>query len=383
MLVQIRDRDAMLSLPIVNLSAYLNATDWSNQGAWGSRPAVIYAKEHGGREWEILVPTRDTVADYAEGMAEAVAVLAAVESRSQLDVYYDLLGAGADVIRVRSMNGIAGKPLSLRRSAGLLNDAYTMVASAARAAENPQAVYRGSMSSDVAEYLDNVRPLPGYHEGYAITLHSPVPAGFGTQQDFGDDYTLPFPRRATVKLAAALEHSGSAISKAVVEDTLQPFREAVPNGVSANLCSSIAELAKKGGGVEIGLTWAQVRPSNAPAATFQFSEESVDVLKEAVMLLRHEPSIGERIIARVAGLEQGQDAFGARAQLSSVLDDLPAGIDVLLDQSSYGAVIRAFEQREIISVVGDIHWAGNAYELRNPHSLLVAPEELPELQIAP
>ena len=234
--------------------------------------------------------------------------------------------------------------------------------------------------------LTSVRPLPGYHEGYAITLHSPVPAGFGTQQDFGDDYTFCLFLAVLSPLSSLPPRwniPGMAISKAVVEDTLQPFREAVPNGVSANLCSSIAELAKKGGGVEIGLTWAQVRPSNAPVATYQFSEGSVDVLREAAMLLRYEPSIGERIIAQVAKLETGPDDFDGKVQLLSVQDDLPVGMVAMFDQSSHNAVIRAFNQHEPISVVGDIHWAGNVYELHNPHSLLVAPEELPELQIVP
>ena len=40
-----------------------------------------------GRDWEIVIPLRDTVADYAEFMAEAVAVLAEAEDRSQLDVF--------------------------------------------------------------------------------------------------------------------------------------------------------------------------------------------------------------------------------------------------------------------------------------------------------
>ena len=38
--------------------------------------------------------------------------------------------------------------------------------------------------------------MPNYYDGHTLTLHSPVPAGIG-QGDFGDEYILPFPRRAT------------------------------------------------------------------------------------------------------------------------------------------------------------------------------------------
>ena len=165
MLVQIRDRTALSSLSIVSLRSYLTSRDWNNEGPWGKRPAIIFAKEYGGRTWEILVPTRDTVADYAENMAESVAILAEVEGRSQLDVFHDLSALLEPTLsRVRSVNGMVHeKPLSLRRSASLLKDAYDMLAASARAVEKPRPAYRGKMSSDVADYLDNVRPVPSHY----------------------------------------------------------------------------------------------------------------------------------------------------------------------------------------------------------------------------
>ncbi len=105
MLVQIRDRKSLERLPIVNLRSYLLSRGWTSVGPWGDRPAIIFAKEDENKNREILVPTRDTVADYAERIAEAIAILAEVEERSQLDVFQDLSASGADVIRLRSSNG--------------------------------------------------------------------------------------------------------------------------------------------------------------------------------------------------------------------------------------------------------------------------------------
>ena len=97
MIVQIRDRDALESIPIVSLRAYLNSRGWKDVGIWGERPITIFAMEHAGRTWEILVPHLDTIGGYAENMAESVAVLAEVENRSQLDVFADLAGIDADI----------------------------------------------------------------------------------------------------------------------------------------------------------------------------------------------------------------------------------------------------------------------------------------------
>ena len=379
MIVQIRDRTALSSISIASLRAYLDSRGWDNEGRWGERPATIFAKEHDGRAWEIIVPHQDTVAGYAEGMAEAVAVLAAVEQRSQLDVFHDLSGAGADVIRVRSVNGAAKEPLSLRRSANFLNDAYDMLAAAARSAERTRATYRGPLSADVAEFLDRVRPLPGYYEGYELTLHSPVPVGLETQMDMGDEFRAPFPRRATLRLAEALEHSRAAIAEVVADDPLASFRQAVPHGVSANLCDAVAELARKGDGVEIDLSWAGVRPPSAhqtPAPAFRFSQHSADILTEAARLFRrNEPSLDESLIAQVVKLEREPEEFDGRATILYVMEGRPIRMRVKFEEETYEIVIRAFQQREPISVDGDIYRVGNAYELRNPRNLLLASEQ--------
>ena len=97
MKVQIRDREALASLKTSNLRSYLQSRGWADAGVWGER-ATVHVKEYAGRDWEILLPLRDTVADYAEVMAETVEILATVEGRSQLDVFDDLADptTGAD-----------------------------------------------------------------------------------------------------------------------------------------------------------------------------------------------------------------------------------------------------------------------------------------------
>ena len=153
--VAIRDRDAMSSLTTWGVRAYLKSRGWIRQDGRRDR-AAVYAKQHAGRIWEVLVPLRDTAVDYAESMARCLAVLATVEERSQLSVFGDLSAGSADVIRVRSMNGATRHALSLRLATDLYGNAYGLLVSAARAAERPQATYRGRVSADVREYLDQV-----------------------------------------------------------------------------------------------------------------------------------------------------------------------------------------------------------------------------------
>lgn len=375
MLAQIQDREELSSLSIVSFKTYLLSRGWKEEGPWGKRPATIFTKEQAGRTWEILLPVRDTIADYAESMADSITVLAEVEKRSQLDVFYDLKGACADTIRVSSMNGVKHRTPSLRQSADLLNGAYQMLASAARAAEKPQATYRGTTSSQVTEYLESVHPIPGYVQSYGVTLQSPVPARVGGQLHPGDDFRPPFSRLTTLKLSEALEHSSNAISESVTENSLEPFQKGISHGVSANLCDSLAELAKRGEGIDIVLVWSDVRPSNTPESHFSFSVNSADILMEAAIhFRRHQPSYDEQISAHVVKLDRGPNEFDGRAVLLATRDDRLIPIRVQFDRSVYDVIIQAFREQRTINVDGDIHPVSNGYELRNPRNLNILPQ---------
>ena len=379
MKVQIIDKQALSSISIEGLTSYLQTREWISGGQWGNRPAIIYTKEDVGRSWDILVPTNTDVADYAIGMAEALEILATIEDRSQLDIFYDLSTVGADVIRLRSINGIAQEPISLRQNADLLEGTYGMVAAAARAAENPRAVYRGSHSSNVTKYLENVRPLPEYAEGYSLTLYSQMPANTGNSRRNGRHE--PFARRATNKLAQALEHAKAAISESAdsVAIDLSPFKNAVDYGVSANLCASVANIVKKGKGVDIGIQWAAARPANVPNSNFRFTEDSADILNDAAKFFRDtepsdESSYGERLIAQVDRLDRGLYRFDGRAALSVWRGSHRARIriKVKFDKPDYERVIQAFQGNRKISLIGDMHRVGKTYELRNPRNLIIS-----------
>ena len=373
MIVQIRDSAALSSIPVASLRSYLGFHRWDDTGKWGERPIDVFAKEHGGRTWEILVPHQSSIGGYASNMADALNVLAATEDRSQLDVFQDLMNMGADVIQVRSLNGLTDKPLSLRGSAELYQGAYKMVASAARAADSPRAAYRGGPNSKVAEYLDSVRPMPGYAPGYSLVLHSPVFSEACSSESPCEDEPLPFARQATVMLTQALDHANKAVSEAVEKDSLEHFARAVEFGVSANLCDSVAELARKGDGIEIGLDWAAIGSSNIEAARFQFSENSVQVLANAGKFFRNVlPSCDETVTGHVVRLVREPNEFDGRADLVALRDGRKNKVTVRFPESDYNQVIQAFQGRMEVSLIGDMHKTSGGFELRNPRDLTVS-----------
>ncbi|MCY4556994.1 MAG: hypothetical protein OXF79_11565 [Chloroflexi bacterium] len=375
MIVEIRDTAALSSLTTLNLRAYLQSRDWNNVGRWGNR-ATVHSKASGGRTWEILIPLSDAISDYAEFMGEAIGTLATAEQRSELDVFNDVTGAGADVIRITSLNGMGKEPLSLRQSADMLRDANDLLSAAARAVTKPQAAYRGSLSSEIAEYLSRIRPLPGYYQGYGLTLHSPVTPGIGPQPDLGDDdLYAPFPRRATIRLSEALQSANLAVNEASATSSLDTFEQAVSDGVSANLCDAVAKLAKNGHGVEIGVGWAMVRSAKGSSSNVRFTNNSAGILEEAARHFRQRlPSFDERVTAIVVRLDREPDEFDGRATIRPIGDDLPPRMQVEFEPVSYNAVISAFQNRSLLTLDGDIFPVANGHQLRNPRNIAITAE---------
>ena len=202
--VLIADAGALRRITPVLLGTYLNAQGWVRQQTWKDR-IVVWSREGQDKDAELLVPLREQSDAYAVRMSEAVAALAKLEERSQLDVYFDLMGAGADVIRLRPMSSEAQRNWSLNDSADMIVRTKDLLQAAARSAENPgRAVHYGRLSATVQDYLRAVRPLPGYEWGQELTVHSPVPMDYGTQTDLGDLFQQPFPRQVTRALNESL-----------------------------------------------------------------------------------------------------------------------------------------------------------------------------------
>ena len=135
-------------------------------------------------------------------------------------------------------------------------------------------------------------------------------------------------------------------------------------------------LAKKGEGIEIDFFWAPVRPSTIGDNRFQFSENSADILTEAARSFRRdEPLLNESIVAQVVALAREPEEFDGRATVLYIQDARPLRMHVEFEESSYTAVIRAFENRHAISVDGDIYRVAGGYELRNPRSFSVLTDD--------
>ena len=373
--VQIRDAAALRRVTPPMLRAYLESRGWERRQTWRDRIAV-WSVERDGRSQEILTPLRESSDAYAVRMSETVAALSETEERSQLDVYYDLLAAGADAIRLRSLNGAGNEEWSLDEGAAVLENARKLILAAARSAERPNSpVHRGRASAVVFEYARGVAPILGYGGGRELTLHSPTPASYAdSQTDFGDEVKPPFARQVTLALNGGLREAGKAARAAQAGESINlSFERAAGEGASANLCEAVAALAKLEHGIGVGVSWAASRPSKEPDGEFSFHESLGDALDDGAKWLRSvNPFMDAHVTGEIIHLSRViNEKFDGQAVVVYELDNRPITLHVKFEESDHDKVIRAFDESLEVSLYGDVHLEGRRHVLKNPRGLLV------------
>src|SRR5262245_39671441 len=198
MRVQIKDRDALSQLSLVDVRAYLTSQGWIAKGRYGS-VATIYSKAVGsGHEFEILLPIREELRDYAVRMGDVVDTLSEAEGRTQLSVFADLIKSGFDVLRFRASEADDAGTIALEHGVGLYDHARHLMAAASNATIKPRRAYRGAMFDQTREYLQQLRLGQTEVGSYVLTVLSPVPPALESEQatlfpelGLGEE---PFPR---------------------------------------------------------------------------------------------------------------------------------------------------------------------------------------------
>ena len=341
----------------------------------GGGRITVWSAVYDERRHQILAPLMESSDTYAVRISEAVSTLAEVEGRSQLDIYYGAMAAGADVIRLRTLNGAGSGRRSLSESVDLLRNAREMVRASARAADRPgQAVYRGGSSAAVSEYMNGVHPLPGYEAGGDLVLHSRVPPDYGDQTDMGDTFRQPFARSAALALNLGLGEADSIVREVHGGVGISLFKQAAQRGVSANMCEAVAALAKRQHGIGISLSWASVRPSAASDRDFSFSESDAEVLDDGAKLLRRSnPFLDAQVTGEIVRLDRdSEEEFDGRAVVLYQLDRRPVALHVQFTPADHDEVVRAFRDGIEVNLAGDIHLEGRRYLLKNPRNFVVA-----------
>ena len=358
-----------------SVHAYLGSNGWNREESLGGDTADIYVWAEDERE-AAIVPASERYGDYGTRIYQIAEQVGRVEGRRMLAVLMDLALAESDLVRVRLPNADDENAVSLTDGAAALDEAKRLLLAAACSADRPQRMYRAGRNKRGADYLRKVRLGQTEPGSFVINILSPVPPSLQN--------TLfpvePFERRVARKLVSGLQASRTATDRVNRGAAgISEFEERVDDGVSANLCRSVARLTEVGGGLEVAVSWAMTRPDDSEAperVAVRFRPADAPVLDEAARVLSHrQERTDEEIQGYVSRLARDQADPQGTATIRAFVDGRLTSLKAVFDSSDYGEITRAHRDRLSVSLEGDLRRDGHRWRLRNPRQLAILREE--------
>ena len=376
MIITIRDREVLSSLRPLDILAYLRSTGWYPVSATHDKDkssvwSLSVLQQLSTTEPDVLVPLWREAADFPLRVGELLRTLEGIEQRSQEEILKDISTTSSDLVRIRAL-GVEDIDGSIPLDSGVLfvEKARDMILSAACATVAPGPYWRRKPNRAM-DFMLRARMGQTERGSYILTVHSPVPPELHTTVT----PESPFERRVIETLTVSLGAVREAAKQAVITGDLQPFREAVPLGVSANLCDALVGLSRVSpkNDFEVSVAWSRRRPvGDRSRSIVAITSDFVPVIEEASRLFKEtEPQDDFELMGFVERLTRSQGADRGTISVSTIIDERPYHVALELTSPEYEVAVDAHHDSKPISVTGELVREGRSYELKKPRQLRV------------
>jgi len=366
----IQDAKALSVLRPLDIVAYLRSREW--QEVQRLERGALWAKEISHDTFEVLVPLDVTVRDFVNRMADALKSLEEAEQRSQFEIYEDLIITSADVIRPRLPGINADGALSIEQGVIIHEQARNLMLAAACSSIEKRPLFAKRKPEQAMNYLHHAQFGIPQRGSYIMTIISPVSPRIETGKDlFGVELEPdePFERKTVKTLAHALHAVDIACREVATTGQIDPMRNAVERGVSANLCEAIIGMHEGTGekGIVFTISWAPLRgvPRDIVSNT-TISVDSIPILRETARIFRETEVVeSSEVIGTVNKLEHQSGDHG-KVTIFGSTDGVPRTVTTELAGKDHQNAIRSYEERIPISCVGELAREGRSWIIRNP-----------------
>jgi hypothetical protein len=381
MRASITDAQALKGLKPLEVVPYLKSKGWLQSSVLGDKSA-LWEKQAGDITEELWLPLRPELGDYALRMSEMLQTLERVEERSQLEILQDLITTSADLVRVRTavLKATDGT-IGFEDGVWLVERARDLMLAAACAAVDKRPYFATRRPEKANDYLRGLKMGQTERGSYVLTILSPVTPELHVT-DAKSQIPDPYERIVTKTLMRALFAVRSAAQHALVNGDLKPFKQAVSDGVSANLCDALVGLARVSPteSIDLGISWARNRTPDASLPTkVTVSADVVPVIEEASRIFRETVTYDDfKMVGLVTQLDRHNNAERGSIVVSAAVENGMRNIHLELSEPEYTQAIEAHKERRIVFCVGELSKEGKYYRLDNARHFTVLPANVTE-----
>jgi hypothetical protein len=364
----ITDPGMLQSVKLDNVTEYLESRGWTaKRGVLEG--STVWELTAGEERYAALLPDVSGYLDYPSRIHELLRLLAEVESRSEMEILRAISTVGIDVVRVRAVGGDASLgSISLRAGAGLVRQAWEMMAAAATAAVAPHRVIPSRRPAQAEAYMNSIELGQSEKGSYVVTVLSRVDAA-SEQGELFTTEAIPYQRKVTQTLARGLAAAKAAAGDVIGGEGLERFESAVNSGVSANLCEAIAGMIVPGPEdmtVEYSIAWSVQIPSGSEPSRVAFNASESRVLAEAARFLRAtDPDTDLLINGIVIDLHREAGEEVGAITLSCFVGGAMRKVRVPLGPEDYQRAIEAHDTRRSVRLRADLRKSGKRLMAEN------------------
>lgn len=386
------------------VAAYLGSTGWSL--VQDDETRQNWVSEDSPRAGTVLLLPKDpSFEDYDDVFLRALRRLERLNDWDTQELYTRILSARSDVLYIRAEQYTTDGTIPIREAQQLLAGAVEMVTAAARWTLDPRGAYGGRMPDAVKGFVDDdLRMGHTQHGSFVITVvtrldppvgdsgikrtvpgesdHAKTPTKVPTASEVAlrghaavtDGTLAPFPRQVMTSLVLGLAQAQRLTNDArstPLSGWTMDVEEAVSQGVTAQLCQALGDMAEQPGvqGLDLSFNWAHAEPSPPPAVDqFSFDRPAVPILRNMRERLATKPP--QPRVAHITGyvtrLERGADAEEGTVTVVGHLENgQERQVRVPLTGTAYAEAVQAHESRRLVEAVGEMVREGRVYFLRN------------------
>jgi hypothetical protein len=197
-----------------------------------------------------------------------------------------------------------------------------------------------------------------------------------------EDETEPFERRVTLTLSKALQSLRRAAAEAVSGGQSLAATDLSREGVSANLCESVAAMLETRGvrrDIEVRFSFSGSRPARGHAAEMtRFSSDLSPVIGEIGKVLRETATRDDfDLTGFVTDLSRGPQDLNGFAVVQGMVDDAYRRVEIEVGTEDYDAILTpAHRDRRMIRCEGELQKIkGKTYRLRNARGFALIPSD--------
>jgi hypothetical protein len=299
------DIDALAVRRTREVRAYLRTRGWEPDR--GDLAARRWFRPVDGDRFEVLLPV-EGARDYPYRMADVLDTLTIAEERAPELILRDLAATVFDVQRLRTGVGRVTDTATLADAVHAFQGAQKLLSESATVIDEGHVSTGRKRGSAVRDFMRRVRAGQTSPGSYVVNVLVPVDL---SALDDAEAEEGPFARQVTSGLARAVRAAHDAATFAASpEGDLQGFRLGATEGVTAQMCKALANLAGDDPApFEISFSWSADRPV-APVEPVHFSTDLVEPLTLGARELAR-PDISPDVVlrGRIERLERehGQD----------------------------------------------------------------------------